>query len=149
MSEAISVNDFRQRALAIEAEVGKIIVGQNDVVRHVLVSILAGALMLQMLLLRSWNHPSIPRGTPVSLLMVSSIFLLYLLGMVRTHDLTFALYELKKVIFWVVIPAALYYSPRLNTRMFVYLLLLFIMAVVAASFSCIPKRRWRTRGSRR
>lgn len=108
-----------------------------------LVSILAGALMLQMLLLRSWNHPSIPRGTPVSLLMVSSIFLLYLLGMVRTHDLTFALYELKKVIFWVVIPAALYYSPRLNTRRFVYLLLLFIMAVVAASFEATGRYLFR------
>ncbi|HNT23981.1 MAG TPA: MoxR family ATPase [Anaerolineales bacterium] len=46
MSTEISVNEFRQRALNIEAEVGKVIVGQNDVVRHVLVSILAGGHVL-------------------------------------------------------------------------------------------------------
>jgi MoxR-like ATPase len=46
MSAEISVNEFRQRSLAIEAEVGKVIVGQNDVVRHVLVSILSGGHVL-------------------------------------------------------------------------------------------------------
>ena len=46
MNEAITVTEFRQRALAIETEVGKVIVGQNDVVRHVLVSILSGGHVL-------------------------------------------------------------------------------------------------------
>ncbi len=46
MSTEISVNEFSQRALNIEAEVGKVIVGQNEVVRHVLVSILAGGHVL-------------------------------------------------------------------------------------------------------
>ena len=46
MTETISVDQFRQQAAAIEAEVGKVIVGQKEVVRHVLVSILAGGHVL-------------------------------------------------------------------------------------------------------
>ena len=42
----LTAADFRETAAAIEAEVGKMIVGQADVVRHVLVAILAGAVML-------------------------------------------------------------------------------------------------------
>src|SRR5512146_1127141 len=42
----ISVDQFRAHAEKIETEVGKVIVGQNEVVRHVLVSILAGGHVL-------------------------------------------------------------------------------------------------------
>jgi MoxR-like ATPase len=43
---ALSVDKFRSYAEKIETEVGKVIVGQNEVVRHVLVSILAGGHVL-------------------------------------------------------------------------------------------------------
>jgi MoxR-like ATPase len=43
---AISVEQFRETAAAIEAEVGKVMVGQKNVVRHVLVSILGGGHVL-------------------------------------------------------------------------------------------------------
>ena len=46
MSEPLSIEQFRQLANAIEAEVGKVIVGQKDVVRHVLISILSGGHVL-------------------------------------------------------------------------------------------------------
>ena len=42
----ISAEQFRGTAAAIEAEVGQVIVGQKDVVRHVLVSILGGGHVL-------------------------------------------------------------------------------------------------------
>ena len=38
----LSIAEFRNTAAAIEAEIGKVIVGQRDVVRHVLIAILAG-----------------------------------------------------------------------------------------------------------
>ncbi len=41
-----SIDQFRQTANKIETEVGKVIVGQGEVVRHVLVSILAGGHVL-------------------------------------------------------------------------------------------------------
>lgn len=40
--EEITVAEFRDTAAEIEAEVGKVIVGQENVVRHVLIAILAG-----------------------------------------------------------------------------------------------------------
>ncbi len=46
MSEPLSVDQFRQLAVHIETEVGSVIVGQAEVVRHVLVSILAGGHVL-------------------------------------------------------------------------------------------------------
>ena len=42
----LSVDQFREFASRIESEVGKVIVGQSEVVRHVLVSILAGGHVL-------------------------------------------------------------------------------------------------------
>jgi MoxR-like ATPase len=41
-AEEITVQQFRDTAAAIEAEVGKVIVGQAEVVRHVLVCLIAG-----------------------------------------------------------------------------------------------------------
>ncbi|MGQ0605135.1 MAG: AAA family ATPase, partial [Anaerolineales bacterium] len=38
----MTVAQFRETAAAIEAEVGKLIVGQNEVVRHVLICLIAG-----------------------------------------------------------------------------------------------------------
>ena len=46
MSEIASVDQFCERAQDIEAEVGKVIVGQTGVVRHVLVGLLAGGHVL-------------------------------------------------------------------------------------------------------
>ncbi len=46
MTEPISVEQFRQSASQIETEVGRVIVGQTEVVRLVLVSILAGGHVL-------------------------------------------------------------------------------------------------------
>lgn len=46
MSQTVSVEEFRDLAERIETEIGKVIVGQNEVVRHVLVAILAGGHVL-------------------------------------------------------------------------------------------------------
>ncbi len=44
--ESLSVDKFKEYSAAIESEVGKVIVGQTDVIRLVLTSILAGGHML-------------------------------------------------------------------------------------------------------
>ncbi|MFZ5878736.1 MAG: AAA family ATPase [Chloroflexota bacterium] len=46
MTETISVEQFREYAARVESEVGKVIVGQNEIVRHVLVGILSGGHVL-------------------------------------------------------------------------------------------------------
>src|SRR5688572_26075958 len=42
ISEELSIEEFHSTAAAIVSEVGKIIVGQDNVVRHVLICIIAG-----------------------------------------------------------------------------------------------------------
>jgi MoxR-like ATPase len=42
MPEDLTVQEFRNSAAAIEAELGKVIVGQQDVVRHVMICVLTG-----------------------------------------------------------------------------------------------------------
>src|SRR5260221_11812545 len=42
ISEELSVEEFHNTASAMVREVGKVIVGQDDVVRHVLICVIAG-----------------------------------------------------------------------------------------------------------
>src|SRR5215813_12892060 len=42
VQEGLSIEDFRDTASAIVREVGKVIVGQDEVVRHVLICVIAG-----------------------------------------------------------------------------------------------------------
>ena len=46
MTDELTPQQFRDLAVAIETEVGKVIVGQRDVVRHVLIAVLAGGHVL-------------------------------------------------------------------------------------------------------
>ena len=90
-----------------------------------MVSISAGFLLVQALLLFSWKHPSVPHGSWLNLGMILSIFGVYLAGMILTRDVPFAVYELKKVVFWIIIPLALFLSPLLSSQRFFILLLLY------------------------
>ena len=99
-----------------------------------MVSISAGFLLVQALLLFSWKHPSVPHGSWLNLGMILSIFGVYLAGMILTRDVPFAVYELKKVVFWIIIPLALFLSPLLSSQRFFILLLLYCASVLAATF---------------
>jgi len=98
-----------------------------------IVSISAGLLLFQALVLTSWKHPSVKNENWGSLLMILSIFLVYVLGIIRTEDFAFALYELRKVTFWIVLPLAFFLSPRLSAKQFQQILLLFCLSVFTAS----------------
>ena len=98
-----------------------------------LVSISSGLLLLQAIVFRSWLHPSFKRGSNVSLLFLFSIFGVYILGVIFTNDFSFALYELKKVIFWIVIPLAFFLSPRLPDHKIYLIFKIFILAVTVSA----------------
>ena len=97
------------------------------------VSISAGLLLFQSLVLTSWKHPSVRKKNKTSVLMIISIFLVYILGIINTEDFSFALYELRKVLFWIVLPVAFFSSPRLSSKQFKQVLFLFCLSVFAAS----------------
>jgi hypothetical protein len=103
------------------------------------VSIFSGVLLFQAVVLQSWKHPSFPHGSRNILLLICSIFLVYLAGTLFTHDLPFALYEWKKVVFWIVIPVAFFISPSLPRNKFILVLFVFCLSVFAASLAGLVK----------
>ncbi len=99
-----------------------------------LISIAVGLLLAQALVLQSWKHPSVNWTTAKMALFPVSIFFVYLIGTAFTIDYSFALYELKKTIFWAVVPLAMFLSPKLNNKQTYLVLFVFISSVALASF---------------
>jgi O-antigen ligase len=99
-----------------------------------LVSISAGLILLQALVLLSWQHPSVEIRSRTIVFFPLSVFLVYITGTLFTHDLPFALYEWKKTIFWVVIPLAVFLSPQLKEKQTCTVLLVFTASVILSSF---------------
>lgn len=99
-----------------------------------LVSISAGLLIFQALIFRLWFYDSEKERSVKILLFPISVFIVYLVGVLFTKDYSFALYELKKVVFWIVIPIAVFLSPKLSDKKVYIILFVFIASVTAASF---------------
>lgn len=98
-----------------------------------LVSILAGFTFFQAFALFSWKHPTVKSQLWYVVLFPISIFGIYLIGTVFTADISFALYELRKVVFWIVFPVAIYLSPRLSEKKIYSVFIVFIFSVTIAS----------------
>lgn len=98
-----------------------------------LVSISSGWLLLQALVLRSWLHPSFKTKSSSGLFFLLSVFGVYIIGSFFTNDFTFALYEFKKVIFWIVVPLAFFLSPKLIEKRVYPVLFVFILFVTFSS----------------
>ncbi len=98
-----------------------------------LISIAAGLLLLQVFIFQSWQHPSVKSRKLKILLFPVSVFLIYLVETVFTKDSSFALYELKKVIFWLIIPLAVFLSPKLPDKKVYFILFVFVLSVFASS----------------
>lgn len=98
-----------------------------------LVSIFAGILLFQALTIQV-GIPSVKLKSLKIVLFPLSIFGVYLIGTLFTQDFSFAVYELKKVVFWVVFPLAIFLSPRLSDKKVFLVLFIFIIAVLISSF---------------
>lgn len=99
-----------------------------------LVSISIGLMLLQALILRSWLHPTVNSRSWEIVIFPFSIFAIYLIGTLFTKDFSFALYELKKVVFWVIVPLSVFLSPKLSDKKIYLVFLVFISAVFISSF---------------
>jgi len=129
MRQALNLNTIRENSFFFSLLLFVLLLPFSEAA----VSILAGLLLFQALALQSWKHPSFTTDGLNSLLLISSIFFLYLIWTVLTEDLHFALYEWRKVIFWIIIPPAFFLSPKLPRGKFILLLALFCLSVLAAS----------------
>ena len=99
-----------------------------------LVSISAGLLLFQALAFQSWKHPTVNLQSWKIVLLPISIFSVYLIGTIFTKDFSFAIYELKKVVFWIVFPLAIFLSPRLSEKRTYLVLFIFVLSVTVSSF---------------
>ena len=99
-----------------------------------LVSISIALLFLQALALRLWHHPSVITRSWKTVVFPLSVFGIYLIGVLFTNDITFAFYELRKVVFWIVLPLAVFLSPKLPDKRIYIVFLSFIISVITASF---------------
>jgi len=133
--KSVNKNDWRENAffLTLVICVGILPFSQA------LVSISSGLLLFQALILQSWKHPSVSVRSPKSLYLFCSVFAVYVFGIIFTKDYQFALYELKKVIFWIVIPLAVYLSPKISAQRMWLVLKLFVVAVIVASLIHLGK----------
>jgi O-antigen ligase len=135
MKQNISIHKLRENCFYFSLIIFVITIPFSEA----LTSITSGLLLLQALILTSWKHPSVRINNKKSLLLITSVFAIYLIGMLFTRDINLALYELRKVIFWIVIPLAIFFSPRLTREQFFNVLIFFCLAVFAASLTSIVK----------
>lgn len=96
-----------------------------------MISIQSGVVLLQALLFYRKSDHFIKDG---ALWLLVSVFFVYLAGCLKTNDQATALYELKKNLFWLTVPAGIALSPRLTEKQFWSVLLAFVLAVILSSF---------------
>lgn len=124
-----NIHNFREKAFYISA----LLVAVSFPFSEALVSIFSGMLLLQALILRSWRHPDRNQRHIISLFTLLSVYAVYLIWMVNTSDVQFAIYELKKVIFWIIFPLGVFLSPRLSGKKINHVLGVFVIAVFISS----------------
>ncbi|MFA9392800.1 MAG: O-antigen ligase family protein [Prolixibacteraceae bacterium] len=72
--------------------------------------------------------------TDSSLRLLSGVYIFYLLGCLVCQDRATGLYELKKTIFWVLVPMGVALSSKLNEKRFWLLLLVLVVFVTIGTF---------------
>lgn len=127
--KTVKINDWRENVFFLSLVICVGVLPFSEA----LVSISAGILLFQTLILQSWKHPSISLRSPKALFLFISVFVVYIFGMFLTKDFQFALYELKKVVFWIVIPLAVFLSPKISEHKLWFVFKVFVVAVTVAS----------------
>lgn len=97
-------------------------------------SITIGIIFLQSILFGYWNIKRITKVSIRNILLINSLFLVYILGMFFTKDFSFGLYELRKVLFWIIAPVAIGTGMKLKEKYFWNLLIIFCISVILSSF---------------
>lgn len=99
-----------------------------------LLSISTGLIFLQVLFSGNWKVKLEILKSEKALWALLGVFFIYLFGCLFCKDLTTGLYELKKTIFWFIIPIGVALSPKLSVKKYWILLTIFLSAVLIASF---------------
>jgi hypothetical protein len=98
-----------------------------------LLSISIGLLFLQIFLQENRSHQTEILKTDRALWALSGIFMFYLIGCFFCKDFATGLYELKKNVFWVIVPLGVALSARLKEKQFWQLMLAFVFFVTIST----------------
>lgn len=104
-----------------------------------LLSISTGLIFLQILFLGNWKDKFEKLKNERALWALISVFLIYLFGCLFCKDSAIGFYEIKKNIFWFIIPIGVALSPTLSSKKFWILLTIFVSAVTIASIIAAVK----------
>ncbi|MBN1927427.1 MAG: O-antigen ligase family protein [Prolixibacteraceae bacterium] len=96
-------------------------------------SIFTGVLFLLVAFTGNFNDKVSLIRNDKSFWALSGIFFIYLFGCIFCNDISTGLYELKKNIFWFLIPAGFAFIPKIDEKKVWYLLCLFVSFVTAAT----------------
>jgi hypothetical protein len=96
-----------------------------------MISIASGLVFVQSLFFFRWADR---RWADRNMWLMVSVLGIYLLGTLFTHNTSMAVYELRKNIFWLLVPAGIALSPRLTSKQVMLVLLSFAVAVTLSSF---------------
>jgi hypothetical protein len=98
-----------------------------------LLSISTGLIFLQILFLGNWKEKLEKLRTEKALWAFISVFLIYLIGCLFCKDKATGFYEIKKNIFWLIVPVGVALSTKLSSKKFWVILTIFVSAVTIAS----------------
>ena len=99
------------------------------------ISITSGLILLgQIILLFVTKKLKSGLFSDISMWLVVSIFFVYVLGMFFSKDINLGFYELKKVIFWLILTLGVAGSEKISKKNFWLLLSIFVFGVTVASF---------------
>ena len=99
-----------------------------------LISITSYLIAVQILYPANWKEKKEKLKTEKSLWALSGIFFIYLVGCFFCKDINTGLYEIKKNVFWLIIPFGVALSPKMSEKRFWYLLAAFVGSVIIATF---------------
>lgn len=101
-----------------------------------MISIASGLVFVQSLFFFRWADR---RWADRNMWIITSVFGIYLAGCIFTNDSGLALYELRKTVFWLIIPVGIALTPKLTDEQFWIVLLAFIGAVTLSSFISVAR----------
>lgn len=99
-----------------------------------LLSITVALLFLQLFITGNFKTKWKILLTDRSVWALCSIFLIYLIGCIFCKDATTGWYELKKTVFWLIVPLGVALSGKLSEKRFWLLLLIFVFFVSVSTF---------------
>lgn len=107
---------------------------------HALVSIIAGVVLFTALVEDNWKNKIQRFKKQKVLLFIPAVFIIYLISSILTNDAGNSLYDLKKTLFFIVLPFAFVFGKEINPRQRRFVFYIFAFSILISTI--IALFRW-------